>query len=445
MVLAFGLVNAQKAKRTSAYNYWNDGKLDKAKEYIDPAILDPSTMSDAKTWLYRGNIYLDIHRSVKPEYKALAPDALQIAYESYKKATELDVKKDYQPQIMVSMLSISEQLYNSGATLFQASEFSKAATDFEKAISVSQTMSTIDTMAIYGAALSYEGAKEYTKSASFYEQLVNLKVKNPLIYSSLCANYSELKQADKAEAILEQGRKLYPADFNLIIAQSNLYLQQNNPSKALASLTLAREKDSNNKSIIFAIGVTYDMLRSLPSKIRIGMSKDSVIKVLGQPEKISKTETAGVAEELLFYDNYSNTINIDKLGKVNFINTISSGQNQGDGKFNDTYFDKAVLAYKDAIAIDSNYFDAVFNLGALYFNKGGDIINEANKLPLGDKTYDVLVVQGNDHLRMSLPYLEKASRMHPEDTNALVSLKEIYTRLQMYDKQKEVNLRLQGK
>jgi tetratricopeptide (TPR) repeat protein len=382
MVMAFGLVNAQKAKRTSAYNYWNDGKLDKAKEYIDPTINDPATMSDAKTWLYRGNIYLDIHRSAKPEYKALAPDALQIAYDSYKKATELDVKKEYQAQLMVSMLSISEQLYNSGATLFQASEFSKAAADFEKAISVSQSMNNIDTMAIYGAALSYEGAKDFAKSASFYEQLVNLKVDNPLIYSSLCTNYSELKQTDKAEAILEQGRKLYPNDFNLIIAQSNLYLQQNNPPKALSSLTLAREKDPNNKSIIFAIGVTYDMLRSDTTKT-------------AQERQVS--------------------------------------------------FDKAVESYKDAIALDSTYFDAIFNLGALYFNKGGDIINEANKLPLGDKTYDILVAQGNDHLRMSLPYLEKASRMHPEDTNALVSLKEIYTRLQMFDKQKEVNARLQGK
>jgi tetratricopeptide (TPR) repeat protein len=382
MVLAFSLVNAQKAKRTSAYNYWNDGKLDKAKEYIDPTILDPGTMSDAKTWLYRGNIYLDIHRSAKPEYKSLAPDALQIAYESYKKATELDVKKDYQPQIMVSMLTISEQLYNSGATLFQASEFTKAAADFEKAISVSQSMNTIDTMAIYGAALSYEGLKDYAKSAPYYEKLVELKVNNPLIYSSLCGNYSELKQPGKAEAILEQGRALYPNDFNLIIAQSNLYLQQNNPSKALASLTLAREKDPNNKSIIFAIGVTYDLLRNDTTKAV-------------QERQIS--------------------------------------------------FDKAVESYKEAIKIDSNYFDAIFNLGALYFNKGGDIINEANKLPLGDKTYDVLVGQGNDHLRMSLPYLEKASRLHPEDTNALVSLKEIYTRLQMYDKQKEVNARLQGK
>ena len=86
MVMAFGVVNAQKSKRASAFNYWNDGKLDKAKESIDLTILDPSTMNDAKTWMYRGNIYLDIHRSLQPEFKSLAPDALSIAYESYKKA-----------------------------------------------------------------------------------------------------------------------------------------------------------------------------------------------------------------------------------------------------------------------------------------------------------------------------------------------------------------------
>jgi tetratricopeptide (TPR) repeat protein len=382
MVLAFGIANAQKAKRTSAFNYWNDGKLDKAKEYIDPASQDPSTMSDAKTWLYRGNIYLDIHRSTKPEYKALAPDALQIAYDSYLKANELDVKKEYQPQIMVSMMAISEQLYNSGAILYKEGEFTKAAADFEKAISVSQSMSSIDTMAVYGAALSYEGAKDFAKAASFYEKLAQLKVNNPLIYSSLCTDYSELKEFGKAEAILEQGRAIYPNDFNLIIAQSNLYLQQNNSSKALSSLTLAREKDPNNKTIIFAIGATYDQMRNDTTK--------SV-----QERQVS--------------------------------------------------FDKAVQCYKDAIALDTAYYDALFNLGALYFNKGGDIINEANKLPLGDKTYDLLVAQGNDHLRMSLPFLEKASRMHPDDTNALVSLKEIYTRLQMFDKQKEVNAKLQGR
>ena len=382
MIMAFGVVNAQKSKRTSAYNYWNDGKLDKAKEYIDLTINDPSTMSDAKTWMYRGNIYLDIHRSAKPEFKSLSPDALSIAYDSYKKATELDTKKEYQPQIMVSMLTIGEQLYNEGATLFQASDFAKAGETFDKAINVSQSMKSIDTMAMYGAALSYEGAKEFTKAIPYYEELIKLQVKNPLLYSSLANIYSEQKQIEKAEATLVEGRKIYPADFNLIISQSNLYLQQNNPSKALESLSLAREKDPTNKSIIFAMGVTYDMLRA-----------DS---------------------------------------------TKSMEERQTD-------FEKAAIAYKDAIALDSNYFDAIFNIGALYFNKGGDIINIANKLPLGDKGYDAKVSEGNDHLKMALPYLEKASKMHPEDMNAIVSLKEIYTRLSMYDKLKEVNTRLQNK
>jgi tetratricopeptide (TPR) repeat protein len=382
MIMAFGVVNAQKSKRTSAYNYWNDGKLDKAKENIDLTILDPSTMNDAKTWMYRGNIYLDIHRSAKPEFKSLAPDALSIAYDSYKKATELDTKKEFQPQIMISMLTIGEQLYNEGATLFQASDFVKAGESFEKAISVTQAENNTDTMAIYGAALSFEGAKEFPKAITYYEKLIELKVKNPLLYSSLANIYSEQKQIDKAEAVLVEGRKLYPDDFNLIISQSNLYLQQNNPSKALESLSLAREKDPTNKSIVFAIGVTYDMLRADSTK------------------------------------------------------SIENRQ---------TYFEKATVAYKDAIVLDSNYFDAIFNLGALYFNKGGDIINFANKLPLGDKNYDAKVIEGNDHLKMALPYLEKASKMHPDDMNAIVSLKEIYTRLSMFDKLKEVNTLLQNK
>jgi tetratricopeptide (TPR) repeat protein len=382
MILAFGVVNAQKSKRTSAYNFWNDGKLDKAKENIDLTILDPSTMNDAKTWMYRGNIYLDIQRTTKPEYKSLSPDALTIAYDSYKKATELDVKKEYAPQIMISMLAMSEQFYNVGATLFQASEFAKAGETFEKAVTISQSLNNIDTMALYGAALSYEGAKQYAKAIPYYEQLIKLKVNNPLLYSSLANIYSEQKEIEKSEAILAEGRKLYPGDFNLIISQSNLYLQQKNPTKALESLSLAREKDPTNKSIAFAIGVTYDLLRADSTK------------------------------------------------------TTEERQ---------TYFEKATVAYKEAIALDSNYFDAIFNLGALYFNKGGDIINIANKLPLGDSKYDALVVDGNAHLKMALPYLEKASKMHPDDMNAIISLKEIYTRLQMFDKLKEVNTLLQSK
>ena len=40
----------------------------------------------------------------------------------------------------------------------------------------------------------------------------------------------------------------------------------------------------------------------------------------------------------------------------------------------------AIVAYKKAIDVNSDYFDANYNLGALYFNQAVNGINEANEL-----------------------------------------------------------------
>ena len=67
--LAINLGYAQKAKVVSAYNYLNHNQLDKAKEAIDAAITNEKTMADAKTWFYRGNVYLQIYRTKEPEFQ----------------------------------------------------------------------------------------------------------------------------------------------------------------------------------------------------------------------------------------------------------------------------------------------------------------------------------------------------------------------------------------
>jgi uncharacterized protein YdeI (BOF family) len=67
-----GICFAQKQDRTTAFNHLRKGQLDKALQYIEPTITDPTTMNDAKTWFYRGNIYLQIHMS-EFLYKNLDP------------------------------------------------------------------------------------------------------------------------------------------------------------------------------------------------------------------------------------------------------------------------------------------------------------------------------------------------------------------------------------
>ena len=110
LLITGSVIFAQTSKRTSAYNYLRNGKLDKAKEYIDPTLTHEKTMGDAKTWYYHGNIYLQIALSDVPEYRALDPNALDVAYASYVKATELDTKSEFKADIDNNMRVIAHAI-----------------------------------------------------------------------------------------------------------------------------------------------------------------------------------------------------------------------------------------------------------------------------------------------------------------------------------------------
>ncbi len=85
--LIFGLSGfTQSDNRTSAYMYYNNGQLAEAKVYIDQAILHKETIIDAKTWLYRGEIYYNIATSEIQAYKDLAPDAAEVSFKSLVRA-----------------------------------------------------------------------------------------------------------------------------------------------------------------------------------------------------------------------------------------------------------------------------------------------------------------------------------------------------------------------
>ena len=156
--------------------------------------------------------------------------------------------------------------------------------------------------------------------------------------------------------------------FDILIAETNIYLSTKQNDKAIDNLTAAVEKDPMNPTIHYAVGVTY-----------AGMGKEA----------------------------------------------------------------EAEAAYKQAVELKNDYFEANYNLGALYVNQAAGFIEQANKLPLSaTKEYDELKARADDILKKSLPYLETASQLDPNDKSTLLSLKEIYTRLQMYEKMKVVNEKL---
>jgi len=106
-------------------------------------------------------------------------------------------------------------------------------------------------------------------------------------------------------------------------------------------------------------------------------------------------------------------------------------------------YDEAADIYIKAIEVDANYFDANYNLGALYYNQAAEKIMEANALPLSEiQKFDEKIAEGKALMEKALPYLEKADSIEPADAVTLQTLKEIYTRLSMMEKLKGINERL---
>jgi len=361
-------VFGQKALRTTAYNNLRKGELDKAMQNIEPTISDPSTSADPKTWFYRGNIYLQIHMSDKPEYKNLDPNALTKAYESYKKLLELDTKKEFYTEAIQNIFVISEQLYNQGVKYFGAGEFDKSTNSFEEAVDVNATYGNIDTLAIFNAGLAAENGKNWEKAKKNYTRIIELNYPQPLVYNSLSNVYLEEKDTTQALSTIQAGRNKYPDNFNLLIAETNIYLASKQNEKALQNLQEAVKTDPENPTIHYAVGVNYFSMGNL---------------------------------------------------------------------------DAAEKSYLEAIRLKPDYFEANYNLGALYVNQAATLIDEANKLPLSESAkYDQLKADADKKLEKSIPYLEKASSIDPTDKSTLLSLKEIYTRLNMLDKRKGIEEKL---
>ncbi|GAB4257969.1 MAG: hypothetical protein Kow0079_15200 [Vicingaceae bacterium] len=410
-VVVFSLnTYAQKSKVQSAYNYnkafersQNCKELVNGLEAINAAIENETTKGDAKTWYYRGNLYFNVLAS-KDKCTNIDKEALDKCTDSYMKALVLNFKDESlrkldlekQEDVMKffnalqSKAPVDDQMYtmdiigrrfpglageygNKGITEFQNKNYKAAKEYFSKSLVISQMTGKIDTVMMYNTALAaeYEGDKETAKQ--IYQGLIMLKYNidgaGPGLYQSLAKIYKEEGDTAKALQIIQDGRKAYPGDKNLIVEEVDFYLQSGKTEEALNGLKLAIEKDPSNPVLYFAQGTLYEQAKN---------------------------------------------------------------------------GDKAIESYKKAIELKPDYYDALFNLGAYYFNHGADLVNEANALPPSDtKGFNALNDQATENFKMAIPYVEKANQINPNDIDVANMLIKLYTRTGEYQKAKDLKAKYQ--
>lgn len=364
--IAFG----QKAKVQAAYNYLKYEELDKAKAEIDEAATNEGSMNMDKTWYYRGLIYEQIYNSDK--FKDLAPNALEIAYQSYKKALEINPTSEFKDLINVRLNVIKIHFFNKAVEYFKAKDYSAALNGFELVLQITPD----DTTANLYAAYSAERGKNNAKAIEHYQKIIDSKHDNPVTYRNLAVLYKAQKDTDRALFTLKEGSKKYPDDMDLMLAEINIYLPQGKNKEAIDLLNTAISKDPKNASLYFALGATYD-------------------------DMATRKDGSG--------------------------HYIASAEERKD------LLSKAKDDYMKAIEDSSKYFEANYNLGALYFNQGAEMSQTVNEIK-DPKEFAAAKARVDSVFALSLPYFEKANEINPNDRDALLSLKQLYFRENNMDK-----------
>lgn len=101
-------------------------------------------------------------------------------------------------------------------------------------------------------------------------------------------------------------------------------------------------------------------------------------------------------------------------------------------------YEMAESSYKKAIELKADYFDALYNLGAMYHNSGVEALKKIEDIT--DNTlYSEEKKKADQKFADALPYLEKCRAIDAKDMNTMIMMKNCYGRLNMQDKWKEMN------
>lgn len=112
--------------------------------------------------------------------------------------------------------------------------------------------------------------------------------------------------------------------------------------------------------------------------------------------------------------------------------------------------DEAIEAYQKALEVKSDYFDANYNLGALYFNQAVQGINAANDMwkprmtKAESEAQKQMEADAKALFETAKPYLEAAHATDADDLETMRSLRDIYARTGDDDKMLELTEKIKA-
>lgn len=359
------LIQAQNDAVTNAFFFNKDGELDKAKDEIDRAAAHEKTKDKPKTWYFRGLIYENILNTQNQKFASIQADAGKQTYESFTRAMSLSKPGDeYYDNSLQKINGLWGAFLNSGVKKHEAKDFAGAIAAYELA----QTVKPDDTTAFVYSLYAAEALKDFPKCQDLTRKLISMNRKDPSMYYRLAQLGRGAQQNQTALGIVEDGRKVYPADKDLAMLELELY---------------------------FALGRGNEAKSKLENAIRLDSSRADLFSILGN-----------------VYDQ-------------------EAADSKLQQKDRDAAKAKALNSYRKALKRDPANMESNFNMGVYHFNRAADITKKLNELSINDYTKKgkAMEAEADKEFANALPYFEACYKKDPNDKEARKSLKSTYMRL----------------
>ena len=279
LIATVGGTYAQRAKVTSAQSLKNSGKIAEAIAAINEAVDQSNPKADksynwSRAWEVRGEIYKAVYNSKDANVKKLIDDPLKIAFESYKKATELDPSARSLNIAKINFTLLTTDFTDQAINKYNEEQYAAAFESFKTVLAIQdlpfmkEASQTVDTGIIFNAGLSAFNAEMYDDAVKYFREAAKYDFNGASVYDLIVKSY--LIKADTVQAIsaLEEGFKKYPDSSDLLTILINLNLGMGNDEQARKFLDVAIKQDPTNASYYFVQGDLFDRLEDEDSAIK---------------------------------------------------------------------------------------------------------------------------------------------------------------------------------
>lgn len=246
-------------KIEKAAKQMNNAKLmmQKAKDAIDAASTNESTVNQAKTWHYYAVIYYKI--GMYPEFNELDSNAFEKSLEAFAKIMNLDPKYYSQNvgEFQQYIASIGATYYDKGANCYNEQDFENAYINFKKASDAAAVVGGHDDSALLNAAICAMKVDKYDEAVKMLNTLLGNGADEPSVYQSLAVCYRNLGDNDKMIEIIQAGRTKYPEDTNLMNEMINSYITIHREAEIIDQIIEMAEKNQSQPVYYFILGTIY--------------------------------------------------------------------------------------------------------------------------------------------------------------------------------------------